>query len=328
MVHPSSICFYEDNVFELSPGAFSRVLLSPVHMCLGRFLASFEYLSRALQLSLATCSPPIMVNTSLILSRLRCLGRSSLLATWGSSKSSWKHPALMSLPISSLRSMHLSVLCLISLLKAQFFLTSLHNLLLFIASSISVQVLVRHHTDMIYQSIEKMIVCIFWKGCFVLCQPISLFLRAFSLLFLYLPFYFTFVTLRCLPLIILFTSRRSLSFIQSFFGVLQFQELGCFPIKLAYAFTIFLMRARHRKDQPQILLQILHKSKESGHAKQGCILLETVRINKTTKLGQQPSIDRIVQHLSVWVPQRQVSGLRHVFGLRPTQGYQFQFLSI
>ena len=84
----------------------------------GGVLASFAYLLSALRLSPAICGPPIMVKTSLILSILYCLCRFSLLATWGSSKNSLKYPTLMSISISSLRAMHLSILCPISLWKA------------------------------------------------------------------------------------------------------------------------------------------------------------------------------------------------------------------
>ena len=99
----------------------------------GGFLASFAYLSHALRLSLATCSPPMMVKTSFIFSKLHCLGHLFLLAIWGFfSRNSLKYLAPINLSISSLRVIHLLVLCPMSLWKAQFFFTSLCDLSLLI----------------------------------------------------------------------------------------------------------------------------------------------------------------------------------------------------
>ena len=134
MVYPPRVCLGENNVFELSPCVLGWLLLSSMHMYLGRGSSIFCVLSRALRPFPATHVPPIMVNTSFILSGLYCRGWSSLIAAWGSSKNSLKCPTLMSLSISSLKATHLSVLCPMSLWKAQFFLTSLCDLSHFIAS--------------------------------------------------------------------------------------------------------------------------------------------------------------------------------------------------
>ena len=82
----------------------------------GALRASFAYLSCAFQFSPTTFGPPKMVKTSLILYGLRCLGRSFVTVTWGSfSKNSLKCPAHSNLSILSLRGLHFTMLCPISL---------------------------------------------------------------------------------------------------------------------------------------------------------------------------------------------------------------------
>ena len=70
IVHPPSVCLGEDNIFELSLGVLGWTLLSPKYMYLGRGSHFFHIPMRAIRLSPATYGPPIMVNTSLILSGL------------------------------------------------------------------------------------------------------------------------------------------------------------------------------------------------------------------------------------------------------------------
>ena len=82
----------------------------------GVLRASLAHLSHAFQLSPATCGPPKIVRTSLILYGLHYCGRSFVVATWGSfSKSSLKCPSRINLSISFLRALHFTVLYPISL---------------------------------------------------------------------------------------------------------------------------------------------------------------------------------------------------------------------
>ena len=128
---PFGISLCKNNVLELFSCVLGRSLFSLIHLCQRGILASFVYLSRALRLSLARCDPPIIVKISRTFSGLRCRGRSSLFVTWGSSTNSLKWLAFMSLSISFFRATHLSVLCPISLWKAQFLFIYLQALSLF-----------------------------------------------------------------------------------------------------------------------------------------------------------------------------------------------------
>ena len=106
-----------------------------LYICIGEgALASFVYLSCTLRLSPARWDLPIIVSTSQTFLGMRCWGRSSLFAAWGLSTNSLKWPALMSLSISSFRATHLSVLCPISLWKAQFLFISFWALSPFMGS--------------------------------------------------------------------------------------------------------------------------------------------------------------------------------------------------
>ena len=147
----------------------------------GTLCASLVYLSPSFWLSSATCGPPKMVRTSLILSRLCWCGLSFVVVTWGLfSKNSLKFHALISLSIVSLRALHFTALCPMSFWYAQFFPDISPRPVIPDLFWLPEQVIVCHYINVISRGIEGMIICIFWKWCSVFSQPTLQFLWAFS----------------------------------------------------------------------------------------------------------------------------------------------------
>ena len=102
--------------------AFFTRRLSVLCTCVrGVLCTSLAYLSRTFRLSPATCGPPKMVRTSLILSGLRCHGHSFATETWGSlSKNSLKCPIPFNLSILYLRALHFTVIPNIFVIRTVF----------------------------------------------------------------------------------------------------------------------------------------------------------------------------------------------------------------
>ena len=136
ILHPFVVCLSENYIFKISSGTFGRTIIYPMHICLG-WAPCFFCIPVAYTATIPSYmwSPKNGQDFPYLLWTSFFPGHSFLLATCGSlSRNSLKYPAWINLSILSFKVMHLSLLCPISLWKAQFVLTCLCDLSLLITS--------------------------------------------------------------------------------------------------------------------------------------------------------------------------------------------------
>ena len=100
-------------------------------------------------------------------------------------------------------------------------------------------IFVQNHINVILWGIQRMIVNILWKRCFMIYDPIVWLLRAVVSLLICSSLIAFFFLFNFLPLTIFFAGGSFLCLVLSFPGIFQLQEFACPFVELAHTFMFF-----------------------------------------------------------------------------------------